>query len=99
VPRPRSGKRAELLALLRPPFRRAEVFVQAAKYLAALASDLSERNGWSIAWFAGDRTPDKTQRLLNHAVWDACAAMSTVRRFGADGLEAAPRRHGSGRAG
>lgn len=87
-------KRAELLGLLRPLFKRAEVFVQAGKYLAALVSDLPERNGWAIARFAGDRTPDKTQRLLNHAAWDAFAAMSTVRRFGADGLEAAARRHG-----
>lgn len=74
-------------------FKRAETLAQAGKYLAALASDLPERNGWAIAWFCGDRTPDKTQRLLNHAAWDASAAMSTVRRFGAAGLEAA-RRHG-----
>jgi SRSO17 transposase len=47
-----------------------------------------------IARFAGDRTPDKTQRLLNHAVWDASAVMSTVRRFGAAGLEAAARKGG-----
>jgi SRSO17 transposase len=87
-------KRAELLGLLRPHFRRAEVFVQAVKYLAALAADLPERNGWVIARFVGDRTPDKTQRLLNHAVWDAFAVMSVVRRFGADGLEAAARKRG-----
>lgn len=87
-------KRDELLGLLRPLFGRVEVFVQAGKYMAALASDLPERNGWSIAKFVGDRTPDKTQRLLNHAAWDAFAVMSAVRRFGAGGLEAAARRHG-----
>jgi SRSO17 transposase len=87
-------KRDELLGLLRPQFGRIEAFLQVRKYLAAVMSDLPERNGWSIAKFAGDRTPDKTQRLLNHASWDASAAMGVVRRFGADGLEAAARKRG-----
>ena len=38
--------------------------------MSALASDLPERNGWTIAEHAGDRTPDRTQRLLNRASWD-----------------------------
>jgi len=40
-----------------------------------------------------DRTPDRTQRLLNRAAWDTFAAMSQVRRFAAAGLDAAARRH------
>ena len=40
----------------------------------------------------GDRTPDRTQRLLNHASWDTFAAMAVVRRFAVAGLEAAARR-------
>ena len=36
--------------------------------------------------------PDRTQRLLNHAVWDTLAAMSVVRRFAVAGLDAAARR-------
>ena len=87
-------KRDELLGLLRPCFGRVEVFLQAGKYLGAVMSDIPERNGWSIARFSGDGTPDRTQRLLNHASWDASAAMGVVRRFGAAGLEAAARRHG-----
>ena len=55
-------------------------------------SELPERNGWSIARHAGDRTPDKTQRLLNHASWDTFAAMGVVRRFAVAGLEEAARR-------
>jgi SRSO17 transposase len=50
-------------------------------------------NGWSIARHAGDRAPDKTRRLLNHASWDTSAAMSAVRRFAAAGLEEAARRN------
>ena len=63
-------KRAELLELLRPCFARTEPWLQAGKYAAAVMSELPERNGWSIARHAGDRTPDRTQRLLNHASWD-----------------------------
>ena len=55
-------------------------------------SELPERNGWSIARHAGDQTPDKTQRLLNHASWDTFAAMGVVRRFAVAGLEEAARR-------
>ena len=52
-------------------------------------SELAERNGWSIARYAGDRTPDRTQRLLNHASWDTFAAMGVVGRFAVAGLEEA----------
>jgi SRSO17 transposase len=87
------GKRAELSGLLRPCFARTQVWLQAGKYVAALMSELPERNGWAIARHAGDATPDKTQRLLNHASWDTMAAMSAVRRFAAAGLDQAARRN------
>ena len=64
--------------------------------MSALASELPRVNGWSIARHAGDRTPDKTQRLLNHAAWDTLAAMSVVRRFAAAGLDEAARRRRRG---
>ena len=85
-------KRAELLELLRPCFARPEPWLQAGKYAAAVMSELPERNGWSIARHVGDKTPDKTQRLLNHASWDTFAAMGVVRRFAVTGLEDAARR-------
>ena len=87
-------KRSELLELLRPCFGRVEPWLQAGGYLAAVMSELPELNGWSIARHAGDRTPDKTQRLLNHASWDTFAAMGVVRRFAVAGLEEAARRGG-----
>src|ERR1700757_4754028 len=68
-------KRAELLDLLRPCFTRTEPWLQAGKYAAAVMCDLRRRNGWTIAERSGDRTPDRTQRLLNRAVWDTWAAM------------------------
>jgi SRSO17 transposase len=86
-------ERGRLLESLRPCFARVEVWLQAGKYVAAVMSDLPERNGWSIARHAGDATPDKTQRLLNHARWDTLGAMSGVRRFAVAGLDEAARRN------
>src|SRR5579859_5132179 len=87
-------ERLELLGLLRPCFARSEPWLQAGKYLSALAGGLSRRNGWTIAEHAGDRAPDKTQRLLSRAVWDTSAAMGAVRRFAVTGLAGAARRGG-----
>jgi hypothetical protein len=81
--------RAELMGALRPCFARTETRQQADKYVSALVSDMPRRNGWTIAQYAGDRTPDRMQRLLNRASWDTLAVMSEVRRFAAAGLEKA----------
>jgi SRSO17 transposase len=87
-------KRGELLGLLRLCFARVEPWRQAGRYIGAVASDLPARNGWTIAQQAGDRVPQRTQRLLNRAVWDTFAAMGVVRRFAVAGLEEAARRSG-----
>jgi len=87
-------RRGELLCLLRPCFGRVEPWLQTGKYLCALACGLARRNGWTIAEHAGDRAPDKTQRLLSRAVWDTAAAMAVVRRFAVAGLAEAARRSG-----
>ena len=67
--------RAELLGLLRGCFTRVEPWLQAGRYVAAVASGMAKRNGWTIAEQAGDRGPERTQRLLNRAAWDTFAAM------------------------
>jgi len=87
-------KRGELLVGLRPCFVRAGPWRQAGKYVSALASDLPRRNGWTIAQRAGDRAPQRTQRLLNRACWDTFAAMGVVRRFAVAGLDEAACRSG-----
>jgi SRSO17 transposase len=71
----------QLHGRLRSCFRRVGPFRQAERYIAALMSDLPRKNGWTIAEHAGDATPDRTQRLLNHAVWDHDAAAGVIRRF------------------
>jgi len=70
---------------------RVEPWLQAGKYASGLMSQLPRSNGWTIAEHAGDRTPGKTQRLLNRAVWDTCAAMGVVRAFVVAGLDQAAR--------
>jgi SRSO17 transposase len=75
-------------------FRGTQTWVQAGKYVNALASGLPRRNGWAIAQECGDRSPDATQRLLNRACWDDVAAMSLVRRHAVAGLDSAARRGG-----
>jgi SRSO17 transposase len=86
-------ERGRLVESLRPCFARTQVWLQAGKYVAALAGGLPRVNGWSVARQAGDRTPDRMQRLLNHASWDEMAAMSAVRRFAVAGLDGAARRN------
>jgi SRSO17 transposase len=81
---------ATLHGRLRPCFARMKPFAQARKYLTGLMSDLPRKNGWSIAEHAGDLSPDPTQRLLNHAVWDHDQAMGLIRGFVAEQLRDQP---------
>jgi SRSO17 transposase len=85
-------EKSALAGLLRPCFARTQTWLQAGKYVSALASDLPSRNGWSVAEQAGDRSPAKPQRLLSRASWDEAAAMSQVRKYAAAGLDDAARR-------
>lgn len=52
-------------------FSRQEPREQSAKYLRGLMSNVPRKNGWHLAEVVGDETPDKTQRLLSKADWDA----------------------------
>src|SRR4051812_33553533 len=79
----------ELLARVGVVFARREPRLQAGKYVRALTADLPRKNGWQIAEWAGDATPDKTQRLLSDAVWDEHTAMGVVAGFVAERLAAA----------
>src|ERR1700722_2652791 len=85
-------ERSALTGLLRSCFARTQTGVQAGTCVSPLTSALPSRNGWSVAEHVGDRTPDRSQRLLSRASWDESAAMSQVRRYAAAGLGAAARR-------
>jgi hypothetical protein len=84
------------MGLPRSCFARTQTWLQSGKYVSALASDLPSRNDWSVAERAGDRTPDRSQRLLNRASWHEAAAMSQVGKYAAAGLCRAARRSGAG---
>ena len=62
-------------------FARVEPLRQAGKYIRGLLSDLPRKNCWTLAAYAGDRTPDRMQRLLERASWDMVAVMGAVRDF------------------
>jgi SRSO17 transposase len=64
-----------------PRFARPEPRAQAERYLRGLLSGLERKNGWTLAEQAGDRSPDATQRLLNHADWDADAVRDDLREY------------------
>ncbi|WJK40769.1 IS701 family transposase [Solwaraspora sp. WMMA2056] len=64
-------------------------WLHAGRYVSALVSRMPKRNGWTIAEHVGDATPDRTQRLLNRAVWDTEGMASQVRRYAAAGLDTA----------
>lgn len=96
--------RDELLGRLGRAFGRREPRLQAGTYVDGLMSDTPRKNGWSLAERAGDRTPDRMQRLLNHAVWDEHEAMGivgdfVVEHFGRPGRGRGPRRDRAGEEG
>ncbi|MFF3208727.1 hypothetical protein [Streptomyces sp. NPDC002962] len=50
---------------------RVESRCRARKLVLGLLSDLLRKNCWTIAEWAGDKTPDGTQHLLGRSKWDA----------------------------
>ena len=62
-------------------FARVEPRRQARNYVTGLMGDLPRKNCWTLAGQAGDATPEKMQRLLERASWDASQAMGEVRAF------------------
>ncbi len=50
-------------------------------YLLGLLSRAERKNGWTIAEFAGDATPDGMQRLLNLYSWSADDVRDDLREY------------------
>jgi SRSO17 transposase len=51
-------------------FGRADLRRRMRDYVRGLLAPVGRKNGWQLAEFAGHRTPDGFQRLLNGATWD-----------------------------
>ena len=54
-------------------FARSEPRVRAVGYIRGLLSQTERKNGWQLAEYLGDPTPDGVQHLLARTDWDADA--------------------------
>ena len=61
-------------------FARSEPRQRAVAYLRGLLSDTERKNGWQLAEYLGDPTPDGVQHLLARADWDADAVRDDLVR-------------------
>jgi SRSO17 transposase len=71
----------DLFALVADRFPRVESRLQARAYVRGLLAPLAVKNSWTLAEAAGNKTPDKMQRLLNRASWDADGVRDDVRGY------------------
>jgi SRSO17 transposase len=76
----------DLMARISGRFGRIEPRRRARAYLLGLLSPVAGKNGWTLAEAAGDRTPDRMQRLLNSAAWDADKVRDDLRGYVVDHL-------------
>ncbi|MEV6591290.1 IS701 family transposase [Streptomyces acidicola] len=67
-------------------FTRVEPRRRVRQLVLGLLSDLPRKNCWTIAEWAGERTPDGMQHLLGRAKWDANRVRDDVRGYVAEHL-------------
>ena len=71
----------EMFAGVAGEFENAGSRKRARAFVLGLLSHAERKNGWTLAEFAGDVSPDGMQRLLNFYAWDAGAVRDAVRRY------------------
>lgn len=71
----------DLFAQVGHRFGRIEPRLQAKAYLRGLLAPVERKNSWQLAEAAGQRTPDRMQRLLRAAVWDPDLVRDDVRSY------------------
>src|SRR5512133_372475 len=54
---------------------------RALAYLKGLLGEIERKNGWQLAEYIGDATPDGVQRLLNSYDWDADRVRDDLRSY------------------
>lgn len=62
-------------------FRRPEPRQRSMAYLKGLLGTAERKNGWQLAEWIGEATPDGVQHLLERAQWDADGARDVLRRY------------------
>lgn len=71
----------DLFALIADRFPRVEPRLQASAYVRGLLAPLASKNSWTLAEAAGNKSPDRMQRLLNRASWDDGGVRDDVRGY------------------
>jgi SRSO17 transposase len=67
-------------------FGRAEPRARVREYVSGLVAGLERKNGWTLAEWAGEVSPDGMQRLLRRADWDVDGVRDDVRGYVAEEL-------------
>ncbi|MEI7030994.1 IS701 family transposase [Streptomyces pratensis] len=80
------GELESVFARVAGRFARADLRWRMRDYVRGLLGRATRKNGWQLAEWAGHRTPDGFQRLLNSSVWDADALRDDVRDYVAERL-------------
>ena len=62
-------------------FVRAEPRARVREYVSGLVAGLERKNGWTLAEWAGEVSPDGMQRLLRRADWDVDGVRDDVRAY------------------
>jgi len=75
------GELEEVHGRLAPLFKRPEPRARALGYLKGLLSNIERKNGWQLAEFMGEATPDGVQHLLERAHWNADEARDILREY------------------
>jgi SRSO17 transposase len=77
---------SDMFALVAGEFAQAPSRLRARAYLLGLLSQTERKNGWWLADFAGDSSPDGMQRLLNFYAWSADAVRDAARDYVVAGM-------------
>jgi SRSO17 transposase len=80
---------AAVAARIGPRFARSEPRDRALGYARGLLSTTERKNGWQLAEYLGDPTPDGVQHLLARADWDADGVRDDLTHYVAEHLGAA----------
>ncbi len=67
-------------------FGRAEPRARVREYVSGLVAGLERKNGWTLAEWAGEVSPDGMQRLLRRADWDVDGVRDDIRGYVAEAL-------------
>src|ERR1700750_1251290 len=62
-------------------FARAEPRARGREYVSGLVTGLERKNGWTLAEWAGEGSPEGMQRVLRRADWDVDGVRDDVRGY------------------